>query len=94
MLSSHYDVSRKREEASEHTPCRHMEFENKFAGTCRSLVATFPRGSPETQVDVCLGNPCYGHWRRLMFDDGFDLVSGYEGRSETERHLARLLATL
>src|ERR1700722_5976319 len=94
ILSSHYDSSRKRNEASEHTPCRHMEFENKFAGTCRTLVATFGPGKRETRIDVSLGNPCYGYWRELELDANFKIVSGYDGKAEGERHLSHLLQSL
>jgi hypothetical protein len=95
ILSSHYDSSRSRNEASEHTPCRHMEFENRFAGTCRTLVATFGTGEKEgTRIDVSLGNPCNGYWRELELDGGFEIVSGYDEKAEGERHLARLLRSL
>ena len=94
ILSSHYDSSRRRNEASEHTPCRHMEFENRFAGTCRTLLATFGPAKKETKVNVTLGNPCYGSWRELKFDASFNIVSGYDEKAEDERHLARLLSSV
>jgi hypothetical protein len=94
ILSSHYDSSRKRNEASEHTPCRHMEYDNRFAGTCRSLVSTFAPDTKETKIDVSLGNPCYGYWRELELDSDFRIISGYDEKSEVERHLARLLKSM
>jgi hypothetical protein len=94
ILSSHYDSSRRRNEASEHTPCRHMEFENKFAGTCRTLIATFAPGKEETRIDVSLGNPCYGYWRELKLDADFNVLSGYYEGAEDERHLARVLRSM
>jgi len=93
ILSSHYDSSRDREGASEHTPCRHMEFEDRFAGTCRSIVASFGPGAGETRVNVCLGNPCYGLWRQLELGPRFEVVSGYDGDADDERQLARVLAS-
>ena len=94
ILSSHYDSSRGRNEASEHTPCRHMEFENRFAGTCRTLLATFGPGKRETTIDVSLGNPCYGHWREIKLDSDFRIISGYDAEAEDETHLARLLTSM
>lgn len=92
ILSSHYDSLRKRDVASEHTPCRHMEYEGRFAGTCRSLIASFSKES--TRIDVCLGNPCNGYWRSLMFDDEFRLTSGYNAEDRLERKLADLLVAM
>lgn len=98
ILSSHYDSMRKRTVASEHTPCRHMEFEGRFAGTCRSLVATFneknDQGSRSTNIDVALGNPCSSYWRRLQFNDKFDLVAGYNKNDASECKLNELLILL
>lgn len=97
ILSSHYDSMRNRAIASEHTPCRHMEYENKLAGTCRCIIATFNgknREEPATRIDIALGNPCGGHWRQLYFDERFDLVSGYDQNNKDEQELNRLLVTM
>jgi hypothetical protein len=99
ILSSHYDSMRKRAIASEHTPCRHMEYENKFAGTCRCIVATFSGGDgkdeePTTRIDISLGNPCNGYWRQLYFDKEFNLISGYDQNEKLEQELNRLLVVM
>ncbi len=98
ILSSHYDSMRNRTVASEHTPCRHMEYEGRFAGTCRSLLATFneknDRVGRSTNIDVALGNPCFAYWRRLRFNEKFDLVVGYDRNSASERKLNELLIWL
>lgn len=97
ILSSHYDSLRKRRVASEHTPCRHMEFEGRFAGTCRCMIASFyetkENQKRRTRIDISLGNPCNGYWRQLYFDEKFNLVKGYE-ENNFEYDLGRLLVTL
>jgi hypothetical protein len=98
ILSSHYDSFRRRRVPSEHTPCRHMEYEGKHAGTCRSLICTFSGGSSgeekSTRIDVCLGNPCNGYWRELYFDSRFNLKSGYEREGKVETELGQLLVEI
>jgi hypothetical protein len=98
ILSSHYDSSRSRNIASEHTPCRHMEFEGKFAGTCRCIIASFYGGNngqeKSTRIDVSLGNPCNGYWRQLYFDEKFNLKSGYDRANTFERELRHTLVTM
>ena len=98
ILSSHYDSLRKRNLPSEHTPCRHMEFEGKLAGTCRCIVASFYRDDNDrpssTRMDVSLGNPCNGYWRRLYFDEKFNLKSGYHKSDKFERRLNQTLVSI
>lgn len=97
ILSSHYDSSRNRTMASEHTPCRHMEFDGKFAGTCRCIIASFFGGSDgkeSTRIDISLGNPCNGYWRQLYFDEKFNLKAGYDKTDKFEHELNRTLVAM
>jgi len=94
IMSSHYDSLRKRRMPSEHTPCRHMEFEGKLAGTCRCITASFDGGTDgqetRTRIDVSLGNPCNGYWRRLYFDESFNLKAGYDKDDKFELELSKI----
>jgi len=98
IMSSHYDSMRNRKLSSEHTPCRHMEFEDKFAGTCRCIVASFFGGhrgkKNSTRMDICLGNPCIGYWRQLYFDEKFNLKSGYNKKDRFEHDLGHTLMVM
>ncbi len=84
IMSDHFDSFQANESASERTVCRHMENVGRLGGTCRSLVAKFSSRENEeglkTEINVSLGNPCYGYWRRLGFDDKLNLISGYDRR--------------
>lgn len=66
IMSTHYDSSIGRENPSGNTPCRHYEYEGKFAGTCRSAVVNFSQES--AKIFVTLGNPCTGSWVELDLD--------------------------
>ena len=96
IMSDHYDSSRKEVEASEHTVCRHMEYAGRFGGTCRSLVVKFNKGADAecaTEVNVSLGNGCYGYWRRIEFDRELRPITEYEDDVEpTPHYLTRTLA--
>jgi isopenicillin-N N-acyltransferase-like protein len=64
IMSTHYDASvHKDNHPSGNTPCRHYEYESKFAGTCRSAVMEV--GERELKMYVALGNPCTGSWVEL-----------------------------
>jgi isopenicillin-N N-acyltransferase-like protein len=64
IMSTHYDASvGKENHPSGNTPCRHYEFESKFAGTCRSAVIEF--GDRQMKMYVALGNPCTASWVEL-----------------------------
>ena len=95
ILSSHYDSSRNRRVPSEHTPCRHTEFEGKLAGTCRCIIASFYGGTSRqgnsTRIDISLGNPCNGYWRSLRLDERFSVKSGYDRDDDFERELAKMV---
>lgn len=83
IMSNHYDSKSSSISPSENTVCRHMEFSGKFAGTCRSLVVEFSKnesGEPQTEINVSLGNPCYGYWRRLHLDSKFETLDGLNAR--------------
>jgi isopenicillin-N N-acyltransferase like protein len=60
IMSTHYDTSIGKENPSGNTPCRHYEFEGKFAGTCRSAVVDL--GKKRLKMIVGLGNPCTATW--------------------------------
>lgn len=60
IMSTHFDASLGRENPSGNTPCRHYEFDGRFAGTCRSAVVQF--GKKGMKVLVALGNPCTATW--------------------------------
>ncbi len=60
IMSTHYDASSGKESPSGNTPCRHYEFEGKFAGTCRSAVVDL--GKKRLKMIVGLGNPCTATW--------------------------------
>jgi hypothetical protein len=78
IMSDHYDSSSNTVSASENTVCRHMEYIGSFAGTCRSLVVRFtpPDKIPlSTELFLALGNPCNAYWRRIVFDESFNVVS-------------------
>jgi predicted choloylglycine hydrolase len=61
IMSTHYDASvGKDDHPSGNTPCRHYEFESKFAGTCRSAVVEM--GKKRLKMYVALGNPCTASW--------------------------------
>ncbi len=96
IMSDHYDSSRKEVGASEHTVCRHMEYAGRFGGTCRSLVVQFFNEESDecaTEVNVSLGNGCYGYWRKIKFDRELCPVSEYEdGVEPTPQYLTRTLA--
>jgi hypothetical protein len=71
IMSDHYDSRSGEVSASENTICRHMEYAGKFAGTCRSLVVKFDSSGDKTrstEINVSLGNGCYGFWRKIKFD--------------------------
>ena len=64
IMSTHYDASTGKEEnPSGNTPCRHYEYESRFAGTCRSAVIEF--GKRGLKMYVALGNPCTASWVEL-----------------------------
>lgn len=61
IMSTHYDPSvGKDNHPSGNTPCRHYEYESKFAGTCRSAVVEM--GKTQLKMYVALGNPCTASW--------------------------------
>ncbi len=61
IMSTHYDASVEKEDhPSGNTPCRHYEYESKFAGTCRSAVIEM--GKKQLKLYVALGNPCTASW--------------------------------
>jgi hypothetical protein len=60
IMSTHFDASVGAENPSGNTPCRHYEFDGRFAGTCRSAVVEL--GKKEMKVLVALGNPCTATW--------------------------------
>lgn len=89
IMSDHYDSSRKEVGASEHTVCRHMEYAGRFGGTCRSLVVQFFQDDSDgcaTEVNVSLGNGCYGYWRKIKFDRELHPISEYEDEVEPTPH--------
>ncbi len=100
IMSDHYDSFRGELGASEHTVCRHMEYAGRFAGTCRSLVVQFnsngageSNGFCSTEVNVSLGNGCYGHWRKIRFDKKLQPISEYKDDVEpTPLYLTKTLA--
>jgi isopenicillin-N N-acyltransferase like protein len=64
IMSTHYDASvGKENHPSGNTPCRHYEYESKFAGTCRSAVMEL--GEKQLKMYVALGNPCIASWVEL-----------------------------
>ncbi len=64
IMSTHYDASvGKENHPSGNTPCRHYEYESKFAGTCRSAVIEI--GDRQLKMYVALGNPCTASWVEL-----------------------------
>jgi isopenicillin-N N-acyltransferase like protein len=64
IMSTHYDASAgKDNHPSGNTPCRHYEYESKFAGTCRSAVIEM--GKEQMKMYVALGNPCTASWVEL-----------------------------
>jgi hypothetical protein len=100
IMSDHYDSSRNEIGASEHTICRHMEYAGRFAGTCRSLVLQFNSSKDigedgcATEVNVSLGNGCYGFWRKIRFDKKLHPISEYGDNFEpTPQYLTRTLAS-
>jgi len=60
IMSTHFDASTQKENPSGNTPCRHYEFDGRFAGTCRSAVVSL--GKKDMKVLVALGNPCTATW--------------------------------
>ncbi len=61
IMSTHYDASvGKEDHPSGNTPCRHYEYESRFAGTCRSAVVEM--GKKQLKMYVALGNPCTASW--------------------------------
>lgn len=71
IMSTHYDVyAGKDNHPSGNTPCRHYEYESRFAGTCRSAVVEMDK--KRVKMYVGLGNPCTASWVE------FDL--NYKGR--------------
>jgi hypothetical protein len=92
IMSDHYDFSRREIGASEFTVCRHMEYAGRFAGTCRSLVVKFEPDN-STEINVSLGNGCYGFWRKIRLDDKLNPVSEYkDGTEPTPLYLTKTLA--
>ncbi|MHB1907988.1 MAG: C45 family autoproteolytic acyltransferase/hydrolase [Nitrososphaerales archaeon] len=92
IMSDHYDSKVGEVSASENTVCRHMEFAGRFAGTCRSLVVNFLEKEREedgakTEISVSLGNPCYGYWRRIGFNDEMLPISGLAEKDVAGVHL-------
>lgn len=64
IMSTHYDASVQMENhPSGNTPCRHYEYESKFAGTCRSAVVEMEEKG--LKMCVALGNPCTATWVEL-----------------------------
>lgn len=63
IMSTHYDTTKKKDSPSGNTPCRHYEYEGKFAGTCRSAVVQL--GAKNLKFRVGLGNPCTATWIEL-----------------------------
>jgi isopenicillin-N N-acyltransferase-like protein len=64
IMSTHYDASVNEDNhPSGNTPCRHYEYESKFAGTCRSAVMEV--GARQLKMYVALGNPCTASWVEL-----------------------------
>jgi hypothetical protein len=64
IMSTHYDASvGKDNHPSGNTPCRHYEYESRFAGTCRSAVVEM--GERQLKLYVGLGNPCTASWVEL-----------------------------
>jgi len=96
IMSDHYDSSRKEVGVSEHTVCRHLEYAGRFGGTCRSLVVQFFKDDSNgcaTEVNVSLGNGCYGYWRKIKFDRELRPLSEYKDEVEpTPHYLTRTLA--
>ena len=97
IMSDHYDSLRDVVGASENTVCRHMEFAGRWGGTCRSLVVNFQdrkrKDGVKTEINVSLGNGCYGYWRRIGFDERLLPVKGLnESEVLGATHLARALA--
>ena len=69
IMSTHYDPTvGKEDHPSGNTPCRHYEYESKFAGTCRSAVVEM--GKRQLKMYVALGNPCTASW--VEFDLGYN----------------------
>lgn len=64
IMSTHYDATKKKDNPSGNTPCRHYEYEGKFAGTCRSAVVEL--GAKNLKMRVGLGNPCTATWVELV----------------------------
>jgi hypothetical protein len=64
IMSTHYDYSAgKDNHPSGNTPCRHYEYEGKFAGTCRSAVISLSKRAATMRVG--LGNPCTATWTEV-----------------------------
>lgn len=100
IMSDHFDSSRGEIGPSENTVCRHMEYAGRFAGTCRSLVVKFEKGgranadNSATEINISLGNGCYGFWRNIKFDNKLSPISnGKEKTEPTPQYLTGTLTT-